>query len=147
MIVIEALAESDRSDCRRIRSDVFCTEQGISAEFEFDGLDDICRHYLAKWQDVPVGTARARRLDDDVVKAERMAVLADFRRLNVGQELMKRLLSDARQEGCRSAFLNAQTSVVPFYEKLGFVTEGNEFHEAGIPHFRMTRQLSGPRSQ
>ena len=145
--VIEALTEDDRAACRTIRNDVFCREQGIGIEFEFDGLDDICRHYLAKRHDVPVGTARARRLDGGVVKAERMAVLADCRGLNIGRELMNRLLEDARREGCQSALLNAQTSVVPFYEKLGFVAEGDEFFEAGIPHFRMTKQMSGRSGQ
>ena len=141
--VIEARTEDDHAACHMIRNDVFCREQGISIEFEFDGLDDICRHYLAKRHGAPVGTARARRLDDGVVKAERMAVLADCRGLNVGRELMSRLLEDARREGCRSALLNAQTAVVPFYEKLGFVAEGEEFHEVGIPHFRMTKHMVG----
>lgn len=36
-------------------------------------------------------------------------------------------------------FLNAQRHALGFYERAGFVSEGNEFIEAGIPHYRMTR--------
>ena len=38
--------------------------------------------------------------------------------------------------------LNAQVSVLPFYEKLGYVAEGEVFVEAGIDHRAMTRTLS-----
>ena len=37
--------------------------------------------------------------------------------------------------------LHAQTHALGFYEKHGFVAEGEEFMEAGIPHFVMTRHL------
>jgi predicted GNAT family N-acyltransferase len=30
---------------------------------------------------------------------------------------------------------------VPFYEKLGFASEGDVFDEAGIPHVRMKHAL------
>jgi predicted GNAT family N-acyltransferase len=35
--------------------------------------------------------------------------------------------------------LHAQTSVVPFYERLGYTAEGPVFDEAGIPHRKMSR--------
>ena len=34
--------------------------------------------------------------------------------------------------------MHAQSEVLPFYEKMGFVKTGNEFEEAGIMHFKMS---------
>jgi predicted GNAT family N-acyltransferase len=44
------------------------------------------------------------------------------------------LLAEARQRGDQSVLLHAQTSVVGFYQRFGFVGYGDEFIEAGIPH-------------
>jgi len=34
-------------------------------------------------------------------------------------------------------YLNAQESVIKFYEKLGFISKGEIFYEANIPHQKM----------
>jgi ElaA protein len=39
------------------------------------------------------------------------------------------------------ARLGSQSHATGFYEKLGFVVEGDEFLDAGIPHRRMRRAL------
>ena len=52
-----ALTSIEMKACMNIRNEVFCTEQKVSPELEFDGLDDECRHLLARLGDYPVGTA------------------------------------------------------------------------------------------
>ena len=37
----------------------------------------------------------------------------------------------------RTIYLHAQIQVVEFYQKLGFVKQGNLFEEAGIKHYKM----------
>jgi predicted GNAT family N-acyltransferase len=71
-----------------------------------------------------------------------MAVLADWRGKGVGQAMLECLVAMARREGHRAAVLNAQTQAVPFYAKYGFVAEGPEFTEAGIPHRAMRLVLA-----
>ena len=34
-------------------------------------------------------------------------------------------------------YMHAQSEVIPFYEKMGFIKEGIEFKEAGIMHYKM----------
>ena len=34
-------------------------------------------------------------------------------------------------------YMHAQSEVLPFYKKMGFIKEGEEFEEAGIMHFKM----------
>lgn len=144
--IIEASDSADMDACYAIRIEVFCSEQQVSRELEFDGLDAQCRHYLARLGEQAVGTARVRPLNggdtgDGIVKFERIAVHAPFRGRQIGRALMDRALDDARAGGAQSGVLHAQSSAAPFYLKLGFSQEGDIFIEADIPHVRMTKNL------
>lgn len=135
--IVEALQPSDQDRCFAIRIEVFCDEQKVSREIEFDGLDPGSRHYLALLDGLPVGTARVRPLGDGLVKFERIAVLKAHRGRNIGKALMDRAMADAAAAGATSGKLHAQTYATAFYEKLGFTGEGALFVEAGIEHIRM----------
>ena len=67
-----------------------------------------------------------------------MAVLREWRGRGVGSAVMARLLQLAREARHEVVRLHAQTHALGFYEKHGFVAEGEEFMEAGIPHFLMS---------
>ncbi len=77
-------------------------------------------------------------------KAERVAVLPEQREHGVGRLLMQHLEREAQARGLQRMVLNAQVSVISFYERLGYAAEGERFLEAGIPHRRMTNTLSPP---
>ena len=139
--VIEALDPPDREACYAIRTEVFCGEQKVSREMEFDGRDGECRHYLAKLGGDAVGTARVRPLGGGTLKFERIAVRASHRKTQIGRALMERAIADALRSGARACVLHAQTDAAAFYLKLGFTQEGETFVEAGIPHVRMTKKL------
>jgi predicted GNAT family N-acyltransferase len=47
----------------------------------------------------------------------------------------------ARQRRLTQVWCNAQTAVVPFYERIGYSVTGDEFEEAGINHVKMTLAL------
>lgn len=139
--ITEAVETNDLEACYAIRIEVFCGEQMVSRDLEFDGLDGQCRHYLARIGDEAVGTARVRPVGDGTVKFERVAVRAPHRHNHVGRALMERALTDAHESGVTGCLLHAQTEAAGFYLKLGFVQEGETFVEAGIPHVRMTKNL------
>lgn len=140
-ILREVVDAADKNACLEIRRVVFCEEQGVSGDLEFDGLDDACRHFLALDGNRAVGTARIRPLEDGVVKFERIAVLKADRGRNAGRMLIEAALTAAVEDGHRSAMMHAQSYARPFYEKLGFQQDGDGFTEAGIPHIKMTRPL------
>ncbi len=121
-----------------IRHRVFVEEQQVPEELEQDEFDPVSLHVLALDRGGrAIGTGRL--LPDGHIG--RLAVLAEWRGHGVGVALMNSLLELARERNFPEVALNAQTSAIPFYDRLGFQTEGEEFMEAGIPHRSMRLRL------
>jgi predicted GNAT family N-acyltransferase len=134
--VARAVTEADLARAFRIRMAVFVREQGVPKEIELDADDAVAAHFLARWRDRPVGTARVV-FEGGQAKIGRMAVLKGYRGRGVGAALLARAVRHARKRGARRIFLHAQLPVVGFYEKFGFRAVGRVFEEAGIPHRKM----------
>lgn len=130
----------DFPTCSAIRFEVFVDEQQVPKDLELDAFDAHATHFLAFAGGRAVGTARLRTLGKDA-KAERVAVLASERVHGVGRALMQEIEREATRLCLPRVVLNAQVSVVAFYECLGYRAEGETFDEAGIPHQRMTKPL------
>ena len=77
----------------------------------------------------------------EIAKIGRVAVLQPHRGQGVGRALMLAVVEHAAAAGFAEAVLDSQTYAVPFYQRLGFVEEGEQFMDGGIPHFRMRRRL------
>jgi predicted GNAT family N-acyltransferase len=121
---------------KAIRMTVFVEEQGVPEALEWDGLDAGARHVVAVASGgKPIGTGRL--LPDAHIG--RMAVLKEWRGRGVGGALLDTLLVLANRAGYGTVQLHAQTHALEFYRKRGFIAQGGEFMEAGIPHFLMTR--------
>ena len=82
-----------------------------------------------------------RGLDPGDCKIRQVAVSETMQGKGLGQELMKVAMENAREEGFLRVVLHARQNVIPFYCRLGFVEEGPEFLEVGIPHRRMVLEL------
>ncbi|NGZ84918.1 GNAT family N-acetyltransferase [Duganella aceris] len=122
------------ADAKIIRFEVFVEEQKVPAELEMDQMDAVCLHAVAyDAAGRPVGTGRL--LPDGHIG--RMAVRKPGRGTGVGSALLQGLMAQARVRGDRQVMLSSQTHAAPFYERHGFVIEGEEFFEAGISHINM----------
>ena len=126
---------------RQVRDAVFVDEQKVPREIEWDEHDAVSRHVIARDADGgAIGTGRL--LSDGHIG--RMAVLADWRGKGVGRALLERLLEEAVRQDLSHLALHAQTQASGFYRRFGFVEEGPEFMEAGIPHRTMVRRSCPP---
>ncbi len=117
-----------------IRRQVFVVEQNCPPELEWE-FEDESIHFLATINDISAGAARWRKTDKGY-KLERFAVLAEFRGMGVGQELVKAVLADLPDDATY-VYLHAQIQAIGLYQKLGFEITGREFEEAGIRHYKM----------
>ncbi|MEA1890985.1 MAG: GNAT family N-acetyltransferase [Pseudomonadota bacterium] len=123
---------------REVREAVFVIEQKVPIELEWDDLDAVCEHVLAiDNANRPIGTGR---LSPDGLIG-RMAVLRTCRGMGVGSAILRLLLAKATARKMPQVILNAQISALTFYERFGFITEGPEFMDAGIPHRKMRLKI------
>lgn len=135
--------EADRLAAMHIRFAVFVDEQKVPADLEPDEYDTDAHHLIAQTDDgLPVGTLRVVDKGNGAAKIGRVAVLAPYRGLGVGNLLMQFAENYARQAGFASLILDAQLQVLGFYKKRGYVASGPVFDDAGIDHRRMTLVLS-----
>jgi predicted GNAT family N-acyltransferase len=124
-----------------IREQVFIQEQGVPKDMELDELDPISKHALAYEGPLCVGTGRLVHLDNHHAQIGRMAVLSTFRNRGIGKAILNHLITLANAEGVLTLTLHSQVSAIPFYAKLGFITQGPIYDEAGIPHRNMMLSL------
>lgn len=134
--VVTADWTRDNTTIRHIRIQVFTEEQKVPFELDLDGRDPISTHVLAYQEGVAVGTGRVQRDG----KIGRMAVLAEARGKGCGGAMLERLLALAGEQGTAGTYLDAQEAAIGFYERFGFMVEGERFDDGGIPHRRMVRR-------
>jgi len=119
-----------------IRRIVFVIEQYVEPDLEYDEHEQVSTHYLLFKDDIPVATARWRETPDGI-KLERFATLKEHRNKGIGNKILDEVMKDVLKMG-KPIYLNSQISAVRFYERNGFVQEGEMFIEANIEHFKMT---------
>lgn len=129
---------SDLGALRAVRETVFVHEQQVPIEEEWDALDPLSSHVLARdTAQRPIGTGRLT----PERKIGRMAVLAPWRGRGVGDALLQHLTDIARSRGWPEVSLHAQVDAIGFYQRAGFVAYGEPFVEAGIRHQAMRKAL------
>jgi predicted GNAT family N-acyltransferase len=125
---------AQQAHARAVRDDVFINEQKIPVELEWDEMDGASLHAVVlDGSGKAIGTGRL--LPDGHIG--RMAVTRARRNAGIGGVILEGLMREAEKRGDKAVLLNAQTSAESFYARHGFVSEGEIFMEAGIPHIRM----------
>ena len=118
-----------------IRRKVFIIGQNVPEDIEMDQFDESAQHVLAFVDGKSVGTARWRFTEQGAIKLERFAVLDAYRSIGIGSALVRFILREIDNDS--PVYLNAQESVISFYEQFGFKSVGRIFFEANIPHQKM----------
>ena len=126
-------------DILQARVGVFVLEQTCPYQ-DLDGMDREATHV---WLQDEAGLAAYLRifaLDSTTAKIGRVLTLR--RGLGLGSALLAHGIDAVKaMGGFTSIYIEAQTYAVGFYEKSGFLTEGQEFLEDGIPHIGMRLML------
>lgn len=133
--------DENREALYAVRWTVFVAEQGIDAAVEFDADDAHCQHVLAR-DDAGQAIGCGRLARDG--RIGRLAVLENWRGKGVGGALLRGLIDLARNQGLNQVYVHAQTNVLVWYQKQGFITAGETFIEAGIEHRLMQLKLREP---
>lgn len=132
----------DMASCFALRDEVFIKEQDVPPAEEVDGEDDQCIHVLATVGDTPIGTARFQP-KNGAIKIQRVCIRKVDRGKNYGAGLIRFIADHVKHNRSETRLiLGSQTHACAFYEKLGFTAFGDEYMDAGIPHYDMECVLS-----
>ncbi len=78
---------------------------------------------------------------EKVMKMRQVAVDTVLQSTGIGRAMVEKSEVIARLKSCELMELSARQTAVPFYLKLGYHTEGAQFEEVGMAHFRMVKHL------
>lgn len=80
-------------------------------------------------------------LDNEKIRLMQVAVDTVYRGEGIGRELVKYAEKRAKEAGYSQIVMHAMLSVVGFYEKMGYHSEGDTFDEQGITFIKMVKDL------
>ncbi|PWI21255.1 GNAT family N-acetyltransferase [Kurthia zopfii] len=127
-----------------VRREVFVKEQGIPLPLEQDEYDEISQHIVAYHEGEPIAAGRVRLLDAHVAKVDRICVLPQFRRQQVGVRMMQKLEQYATRTDndydVHVIKIYAQIHAVPFYETQDYRITSPEFIDGGLPYRAMEKR-------
>ena len=128
------------SDAMLLRRTVFVQEQGFADDE--DAIDAIATHLVVYDSEVPIATCRLfAQGEDGAFALGRFCVSKEMRGRGIGQRLLSAAEREIAAQGGRLIVLHSQLHAQRFYEKLGFVPEGEIEYEQGQPHRYMTKTV------
>ncbi len=89
-----------------------------------------------------IGIMVLKPISKKVLKMRQVAVDPDIQSKGVGTFLVNSAEVLAKNKGYNKFVLHARKSAVAFYKRLKYKTQGEEFEEVGIPHYKMEKKLS-----
>jgi len=136
---------SEYAEAAEIRYDALYSEWNLPRSLVADTDGRTYRHIAAfDPEGRVIGYARIW-LDQGESKIFQVSVDRAWRECGVGAALVRELIRMADQAGRTEVLLDARTHVIGFYERLGFVAEGEEFlsPRTGTPHRAMRASVAG----
>lgn len=126
----------------QLRSEVFVVEQNCVYQ-DIDGKDGKALHVLGIYEGEVVAYSRlfAPGYYFDNASIGRVVISPKFRDRKWGHELIKNAIEGIiLRYGAVVITISAQLYLKKFYETHGFVQDGDEYLEDGIPHIKMHRE-------
>lgn len=129
-------------DAVKIRQQVFMLEQGVPSEIEIDKYEAACIHFvLYADENEAIATCRLLPLEDGLMKLQRMAVQKEHRGKDYGRLIVESAEQFSKEQGYNTMTLGAQITALGFYERMGYVKEGEMFLDANIEHYQMKKRF------
>lgn len=127
---------------RKLRHDVLVHGFELTGDIDWHD-DDAASSHVVALEDGRVVAYGRMIAQGDVVQARHITVAPDRQRTGLGTVIMAALVTEARNRGMRSLWLNSRMKAVPFYRRLGFRQVGDVFvpGHVNLEHVRMELEL------
>lgn len=126
----------------QLRSEVFVVEQNCVYQ-DLDSKDSKALHVLGMKNDKIIAYSRIFDSGDYFPKPSigRIVVKKEYRGASYGYQMVEKSIEFITKNYKEKIILiSAQKYLTKFYNSLGFVQQGEEYLEDGIPHVKMLRK-------
>ena len=143
-VSFEALSNQELYALLKLRAEVFVVEQNC-VYLDLDDKDQQGHHLLGLNSQQQL-LAYARLLPQgisypDYASIGRVVTTASLRGTGAGKALMQYAIDRAAELFKNTPIkISAQAHLEPFYRELGFLPQGEDYLEDGIPHLAMVRE-------
>jgi GNAT superfamily N-acetyltransferase len=120
-----------------LRDDVLRRPIGLRLSDEDIAADADYVHFSAWAGEQAIGCVLLGRQG----KLRQMAVHPNWQGKGIGQRLLAMLEEYAQRHGMARIHMHARVEAAGFYERLGYVREGEVFDEVGVPHVVMVKDV------
>lgn len=134
----DELSNKELLDIAKIRTEVFTIEQKVM-ESDIDDLDINAYHLFIYNREI-IAYCRILKSGEAYKEASigRVLVEKSNRKKGLARNLMIKAMDFIVNELNENKIkISAQEYIVPLYESLGFVIQGEVYDEVGIPHIKM----------
>lgn len=124
----------------RLRNEVFVKELQFQEEGEFDGDESHYLHCCLFKKNDLVAYARVK-IEAAQARIGRVVVKQGERKKGYGKQIMFWAETEALKHGINNVYVHSLCEAGPFYEKLGYIVDGEQFVEDGRKHILMKKTL------
>ena len=131
--VMRAEAEWQRAGAYSVRIQGMNRQHHISLREEFDEHDGEGTKYIVLLDGgYPVATCRFYEISPDAVVLGRVVVLPEYRGHHLGSRVAEEAENWIRECGYTRIVIDSRIEAVPFYEKLGYVSDHGGMIRSGV---------------
>ncbi len=123
-----------------LRTEAFVVQRNVPKDVELDGKDPELLHFCLYDKDRLMAYLRTEE-KGKILHIGRVAVATELRKKGYGRKLLDYLCEYAKENGFEIVELSAVKTARGFYEKAGFLAEGDYYMETGVPHIYMKKVL------
>ncbi len=114
---------------------------GMEKGSEKDSHEEGALHLIAACDDKIIGSARLRESSPGLGNISYVAVLPEFQNQGIGTKLIENLIVKAQAKKIKTLRLKSRINAIKFYQKIGFIEQGNQMDFLGIPHVFMELEI------
>ena len=124
-----------------LRDKVLRKPLGMNLFDEDLSQDKVDTHIGAFDNGILVGVILLSPSDEAIIKMRQVAIDDEYQSRGIGSAMVIFCEKYAIENGYKTMTMHARKTAMPFYIKLGYTVEGDEFTEVSIPHFKMIKNL------
>jgi predicted GNAT family N-acyltransferase len=122
-----------------LRYRLFFEEHGLPKSILCDSAEDRSRHFAITRNSDLNGYGRLTKRSHSEFQISQLVVSPRCQSQGLGTSLLKKLIEIAKKDGAKTVVLEARTTAIGLYEKLGFQQVGKVYNSSstGVPHIKM----------